>query len=145
MSLSRIPISRDRLEAVRRRLDAWRRTRRGRERIPDRLWTAAVQMAGVYGLCITARTLRLDYVALKRHVESARRQGPPGPEPAMSFVEVRPPEPTAAPECLLELEDPRGVKMRIHLQGVALPDVVALSQCLWSGEVRPGASRRRPA
>jgi hypothetical protein len=145
MSLSRTPISRDRLENVRRRLDAWRRTRCGRERIPERLWTAAVQMAGVYGLCITARTLRLDYVALKRHVESARRQGPPGPEPAMSFVEVRPPEPTAAPECLLELEDPRGVKMRIHLQGVALPDVVALSQCLWSGEVRPGASRRRPA
>ena len=145
MSLSRTPISRDRLDAVRRRLDGWRRTRRGRERIPERLWTAAVQMAGVYGLCITARTLRLDYVALKRHVESARRQGPPGPEPAMSFMELRPPERTAAPECLLELEDPRGVKMRIHLQGVALPDVVALSQCLWSGEVRPGASRRRPA
>jgi len=145
MKSCRANVAPARLETVRRRLDAWRRSRRGRERIPEPLWNLAVQMAGVYGLCITARTLRLDYVALKRHVESARRQGPPGPEPAMAFVEVRPPEPTAAPECLLELEDPRGVKMRIHLQGVALPDVVALSQCLWSGEVRPGASRRRPA
>ena len=132
MSLSRTPISRDRLEAVRRRLDAWRRTRCGRERIPERLWTAAVQMAGVYGLCITARTLRLDYVALKRHVESARRLGPPGPEPAMSFMEVRAPEPAAVPGCLLELEAPDVASMRVQLQGVQVPDLTSLSGSFWS-------------
>ena len=134
MSLSRTPISRDRLDAVRRRLDAWRRTRCGHERIPDRLWTAAVQMAGVYGLCTTARTLRLDYVALKRHVESARRQGPPGPEPAMSFVEVLPSERTSVPECILELENPSGAKMRVHLKGIPVPDLTALSRSFWSAK-----------
>jgi len=60
-----------RLEAGRLRFERWRRTRTGRSRIPERLWTSAVRLAGAYGLCRTARTLHLDYNALKRRVERA--------------------------------------------------------------------------
>ena len=51
---------------VRRRFELWRGTRRGRGRIPERLWTSAVKLAATYGLCRTARTLRLDYNAPRR-------------------------------------------------------------------------------
>ena len=134
MKSCRANVAPARLETVRRRLEAWRRSRRGRERIPEPRWNLAVQMAGVYGLCTTARTLRLDYVVLKRRVESAHRQSPPRPEPAMSFVEVLSPERTSVPECILEMENPSGAKMRVHLKGIPVPDLTALSRSLWNAK-----------
>ena len=84
-----------RFEAVRRRFELWRRTRQGRARIPERLWTSAVKLAATYGLCRTARTLGLDYNALKQRVESAdnarllgdRRQGGAAVERPVDRVE----------------------------------------------------------
>ncbi|MCP5112320.1 MAG: hypothetical protein GY953_15960 [bacterium] len=134
-----------RFEAVRRRFELWRSKRQGRERIPERLWTAAVKLAATYGLASTARTLRLDYYALKKRVEasgssdapagSMPRQRPPTPnasiakastqDPATTFVELTSLEPAGASECTVELEHPRGTKMRIRLTGRQSPEVVA--------------------
>jgi hypothetical protein len=138
-----------RLEAGRRRFERWRRTRRGHSRIPEPLWTSAVKLAGAYGLCRTARTLGLDYNALKRRVASARlgdsprgktagakaaRQKTAAQETATAFVELVPPERACLPECIVELEDPRGAKMRIHVKGVEAPDLAALSRSFWGIE-----------
>ena len=134
-----------RFEAVRRRFELWRSKRQGRERIPERLWTAAVKLAATQGLWPTARTLRLDYYALKKRVENAGpgdapagsipRQRPPAPntsitkasarDPATTFVELTPLEPLGASECVVELEHPRGTKMRIRLNGRQNLEVVA--------------------
>lgn len=190
------------LKAGRRQFERWRRTRVGHSRIPDDLWALAVELAGVHGLCRTARMLRLDYNALKRHVASAgvtvsalkrhvasggvtasrldpvrgrkvrgRRALIPNqrmvqhddgdfgsttcdPHPAqraaaMTFVELPPlgrpgPHTPGTPSggfspdfpveregarCLIELEDARGAKMRIHLTGHSNSEVVmAVSQ-----------------
>ena len=35
-------------------------------------------------------------------------------------------------ECTLELEDAAGAKMRVHLKGVATPDLAALSRSFWN-------------
>jgi hypothetical protein len=124
-----------RLEAGRRRFERWRRTRKGHSRIPESLWTSAVKLAGAYGLCRTARTLRLDYNALKRRLNSARVQGASGQETAMPFVELGPATSAFSPECVVELEDPRGRKMRIHLSGHQNPEVVtAVSQVFFGAE-----------
>ena len=53
-----------RLKAGRLRFEQWRMARKGRSRIPERLWTSAVRLAKAYGLCRTAWTLGLDYNAL---------------------------------------------------------------------------------
>jgi len=138
-----------RLEAGRRRFERWRRTRKGHSRIPEPLWTSAVKLAGAYGLCRTARTLGLDYNALKRRVASARPGDSPGGktagakaarrktaarEPATAFVELAPPQRACLPECIVELEHPRGAKMRIHLKGAEDPDLAALSRSFWGIE-----------
>jgi hypothetical protein len=60
-----------RLEAVQRRFERWRRTRKVRSRIPESLWGSAVKLAGTYGIHRTARALRVDYYALKKRVEGA--------------------------------------------------------------------------
>jgi hypothetical protein len=131
-----------RLETGRRRFERWRRTRKGHSRIPDPLWTSAVKLAGAYGLCRTARTLGLDYNALKRRVASTRPGDSLGPktvgakaarqETATAFVELVPPQRAGLPECIVELENPRGAKMRIHVKGNQTPDVVtAVSRVLF--------------
>jgi len=122
-----------RLEAVRRRFELWRTTRKGHSPIPDPLWASAVKLAGVYGLCRTARTLGLDYNALKRRVGSADPDAARGEAPAMTFVELAPAAQAGLPECIVELEDPRGTKMRIQIRGSQGPEVVtAVSRVFWS-------------
>ncbi len=121
------------LEKVRGRFDEWRRTRKVRTRIPDPLWAAAVKMAERYGVHRTARALRIDYYGLKKRVEEkAASSSVAGvAENVAAFVELAGPLPTGPGECLVELEDVGGAKMRVHLTGVEAPDLVALSRSFW--------------
>lgn len=116
-----------RLETGRRRFERWRRTRKSHSRIPERLWASAVKLAGAYGLCRTARTLGLDYYALKKRLNSTAPHDSSGQQTATPFVELLPPQPL--PECIVQLEHPRGAKMRIRLTGHQSSEVVtAVSQ-----------------
>ncbi len=138
------------LETLRRRFDRWRRSRKRGSPTPDRLWRPAVQAAGVYGLNRTATALRVNYHALKKQVERAASGGDlPAEAGAASgdasdslvvsgdgratatFLELAAPASRNAGECILELENPGGAKMRIHLKGVEVPDLVALSRGFW--------------
>ncbi len=135
------------LTGMRQRFEAWRRNRQGRSHIPERLWASAVKAAATYGLCRTARTLRLDYSALKRHVavsggaapgpRTDQRRGAtlgPAPDDGAPFIELAPPARHVGSECLLELEDAGGAKLRLYLKGAVLPDLAALSRSFWSAE-----------
>jgi hypothetical protein len=127
------------LESTRRRFDRWRQTRDGLSRIPEALWAAAVKAAGTYGLHPTVRALGLDYNSLKRHVEAAPSRPGLDEEGVATFVELPPPVSMGPSECVLELEDPGGAKMRIHLKGMPAPDLTALSQSFWSLRPQRGA------
>lgn len=123
------------LESSRRRFEQWRQRRKGHSRIPDALWAEAVTLAGRYGVSRTARTLRVGYRSLQQRVE--RKTGclvsssPLLGKPA--FLELAIPSQAGAGECLLEWEDAAGAKMRLHLKGVEVPDLVALSRSFWEG------------
>ncbi len=106
-----------RLEAARRRFEHWRQTRKRRSPIPDKLWSCAVELSTMYGIARTAKALRLNGDTLRKHAASAGSNGSPAPAAATRFVEmIRPREP-CSPECVVELENPRGAKMRIQLAG----------------------------
>ncbi len=122
------------LDATRRRFERWRRSRTARSRIPDALWTSAVQAAGRYGLYRTTQALRLDYYALKKRVADAASDGEPGREAVASFLELPALVSDGVSECIVELEDPGGAKMRLHLKGGAVPDVAALARSFWGVE-----------
>ena len=109
-----------RLEAVRARFEDWRSTRTGADRIPESLWKAAVGCAGRFGLYSTVRALGLDYNSLKRRVAARTEDSSP------AFVEVLAPGGIAPAECVLEVENRRGAKLRIHLRGGAVPDLALL-------------------
>jgi hypothetical protein len=101
--------------------------------MPDSLWAAAVKVAGTYGICRTAKALRVDYYSLKKRVEQdSAIAGPPEGGAVATFLELAPPAAVPAGECTLELEDADGAKMRVHLKGFAAPDLMALSRSFWS-------------
>jgi hypothetical protein len=122
------------LEGVRRRFEQWRETRGGRARIPDSLWASAARLAGRYGISRTAIALRVNSSRLKRHLE--RRAAAVSDESetnaAAGFVELTPFASGGSCECLLELEDVGGAKMRVQLKGIAVPDLAAISQSFWT-------------
>ena len=124
-----------RLEALRRQFKQWRRTRKIRSRIPEPLWSAAVKLAEAHGIHPTAKALGIDYYSLKKRLEkkSASRLKAASVNGA-AFVELAAPAQMAVQECILELEDIEGTKMRIHLKGIEAPDLTALSRSLWGVE-----------
>ena len=116
------------LQELSRQIEQWRNTRPHRMPMPDPLWTLAATLGRKYGVARVARFLRLDYYCLKERVQ------PPEvtvPESGPTFIEL--PNPTAVPvsECSIELEHPRGSRMRIHVKGAALPDLAALTRTFW--------------
>ena len=122
-----------RLEKLRQRFERWRGTHKARSRIPVGLWASAVKMAGTFGLHRTARALRLDYYAFKKRIERQPAIAPKPPEKtASTFWELPLPASAGDCECTLELEDAAGAKMRVHLKGVATPDLAALSRSFWN-------------
>jgi hypothetical protein len=109
------------------------------------LWAAAAQAAATYGLCRTARTLGLDYTALKRHrVAGGKADSNPGPgracvgvheQPGLggaTFVELPAIASGGGCECVMEWEDPGGARMRVELKDVQPAHLAALSRSFWS-------------
>ena len=121
-----------RLVRAQERFEKWRRTHKGYRCLPDSLWSAAVKLAGLYGVNRTAHALRLEYNGLKKRLEATVSADPPTPNP--TFVQLLGSELTAAAECVLECEDARGTKLRLHFKGPQLPDLAALSRALWNGD-----------
>jgi len=119
------------IESVRQRLERWRRNRKQRSPIPEPLWVSAADLARRYGLAKTARALRLDYYSLKERIEAGDRQGSREMNARPAFVELVPQTAAAVSECTMELEDPSGARMRIHLKGAAVPDLTDLSNSFW--------------
>lgn len=114
------------IDEVRSRFEAWRQNRQGRERIPDELWSAAIELARKNGINQTAAELHLDGGKLKRLMAGKVTSGKSAP----AFVELLPPRGVSLPECSIELEGRRG-KIRIQLKGASASDLAGLSRALW--------------
>ena len=115
------------LDEVRTRFENWRQNRRGKQPIPDELWSAAIEVALRDGVYPTAAALHLDGGKLKRRMMAA--DSVPGKAMPPTFVELMPPA-VELRECTIELEGRKG-KLRIHWKGATSADVAALSRALW--------------
>jgi len=119
------------VSALLQRLDAWRRSRAKLGPIPPVLWREAAALARVHGIHPIARSLGLDYNALKRQMGAeagAALEATPAARPA--FVEVAlVPSPPPPAECTAELDRPDGARMRVKL--AHREDLVALAESFW--------------
>jgi hypothetical protein len=89
-------------------------------------------MAGRYGISRTANALGVNYQALKNRLgRTAAAASGQEAEGEARFIELTPFPPGGTSECLLEWEDAGGAKMRVRLQGMGMPDLVALGRSFW--------------
>jgi hypothetical protein len=112
---------------VRTRFENWRQNRKGKARIPDELWSAAVEVARRDGVNQTATVLHLDGGKLKRRMMGA---GSAADKTAPAFVEMMVPHAAVPSECTIELEGRKG-KLRIHWMGATAADLAGLTRALW--------------
>jgi len=127
----------DRLSEVRRQFERWRKNRPRGTRIPEELWQAATEVGCEVGVSKTAQVLSLDYYVLRRRTESvleerpAREAQPQEALPEGGFLEIPLCAPSS-PQCILEIEDPRGARLRVELRGATPAHLETLARTIWS-------------
>lgn len=122
--------SRDILSEVQSQFECWRRSRNRGTRIPEALWRAAIETARKHGVSKTTQVLGLDYYALKKRLESPLEVSGSEPVAGREFLEI--PLFASAPDCVLEMADAEGARLRVELRGSAAAHCEALAQALWS-------------
>jgi hypothetical protein len=119
------------LSQLHRQLDSWRQSQPQCSGLPEAVWASAATLATTHGVSCVARTLGLGYIKLKQRVTqapgvSARTTPPP------AFVELQVDDSLrgASQSCRIELSDPAGGRMTVHLPCDA-PTVLGLAQAFW--------------
>ena len=122
----------DTLSDVQSQFERWRKSRKRGTRIPETLWRSAVEAAGEHGVSKTAQVLSLDYYRLKERLESTAELSAPEPTAGrgQEFLEI--PLFASAPDCVLEMADAAGSRLRVELRGSAAAHCEALAHSLWS-------------
>jgi hypothetical protein len=109
------------LEAVAEHFEQWRRNKKKGERIPEKLWSEAIDLVDRYGVSQVTWTLRLSGTDLnKRRGIVGTGQRRRSQDTKAAFVEIEPavvqravgPPASAAP--WMELQRPDGLRLRIH-------------------------------
>ncbi len=121
------------MEPVRSQLEAWRRTRKKGEHIPEDLWQAMGELARSFGVGRVSGALGVGYHALKERARGLEQSVGAGNNSAV-FVEL--PMPGAVPQsdCVVELEDGRGAKMTLRLGLGSGTQVLSIVQAFWGRE-----------
>ena len=104
-------------------LQQFRASHAPRTKIPATVWQSAAELARCHGLYVVARSLKLDYCTLKKHVNGSpesrarlRKKSQP------KFLELVGATHQSVDEYLIEFESARGRKLRIHCKTNTPPD-----------------------
>jgi hypothetical protein len=126
---------RDDVGQVRRRFAEWRSTHAVRSRLPEELWAAAAELAQHDGISATARALDVDKPSLRKWTERLHPQRQPRPRKSPqkqratampAFVELLASGSSTATSCLVEVESPRGAKLRLELKAIPTRELAEL-------------------
>jgi hypothetical protein len=124
------------LSLLKEQFEQWRAGRRVGQRIPPQLWEGAVSASAEHGAYRVSRELGLDYAVLKRRAAPVAQDAPSNVMRAPEFVELfaatGPSIAARAAECVVELANARGAKMRVELSGNALVSLPALCSAFWA-------------
>src|SRR5579863_5712990 len=126
-------LDREDVEQVRRRFAEWRGTHAVRSRLPEELWAAAAELARRDGIDATAEALDVDKPSLRKWADRLQPQRQPRARrlkrrasAVPAFVELLASGSSAATSCLVEVESPRGGKLRLELKAIPTSEVAEL-------------------
>jgi len=120
------------LESVREQFEKWRQTKgKPREVIPEYLWEEAAKLRDKYPLSRISKALRVNQTDLKRRVMGQKAESVAKEQCAPLFVELDCIDPFCGSECIVEIEDAFGSKMRMRFKGKVDLDLLELSRAFW--------------
>jgi len=122
-----------RLNKVKSEFKIWRTTRKNRNPIPADLWEHAVELYPAFTISKISTTLAISYTDLKQRVHqkpenfsASQDEKPP------TFIELGFPAPSSSiSECVVEMEDSSGAKMRMCFRGRTDFDLLELGKSFW--------------
>jgi len=118
------------LSEVKEQFKTWRKTRKSLRPIPKKLWAAAVSLTTQHCLSQISKELVLDYSALKKRAAIKNKDSTASMSPS-DFMEVNLEPPAAVSECIVEMQDIVGAKMRMHFRGKTDFDLLQLAKAFW--------------
>jgi hypothetical protein len=108
-------------------LQQFRSSHPPRTKLPQSVWQSAVELARCHGIYVVARSLKLDYCTLKKHVGGSPESPFRGRKKAPTkFVELMGAARASVDEYVIEFESARGRKLRIQCKSNTPPDWPAL-------------------
>ena len=134
MNHKNLPARKKSLARVQKQFHVWRSSRQRGTAIPQRLWQAAAELSEQHSVSKIAETLGLDYVKLRERIESSRSMENEQAWPGVAgngFVEVGAVPGTSNIECLVEVEDGTGRKLKMRLIGTNGVEAAEIARVLW--------------
>ena len=119
------------LGEVKEQFKTWRRTRKSLRPIPEKLWAAAVNLTAYHSISQIAKELVVDYSVLKRRVQLKNKDAAASTN-SLDFIELNLEPPAAVAECIVEMQDRLGSKMRMHIRGQTEFDPLQLAKLFWT-------------
>ena len=119
------------LGEVKEQFKTWRRTRKSLQPIPEKLWAAAVKLTAYHSISQIAKELVVDYSVLKRRVKLKNKDAAASTNPP-DFIELNLEPPAAVSECIVEMQDRLGLKMRMHFRGQTDVVLLELAKLFWT-------------
>ena len=119
------------LSEVKEQFKTWRRTRKSLQPIPEKLWAAAVKLTAYHSISQIAKELVVDYSVLKRRVQLKNKDAAASTNPP-DFIELNLEPPAAVSECIVEMQDRLGLKMRMHFRGQTDVVLLELAKLFWT-------------
>ena len=118
------------LSEVKEQFKIWRRTRKSPRPLPEKLWQAAVSLTATHSISKISKELALDYSALKKRVP-IQKKSTADKTNSSGFIELNLEPPAAVSECIVEMQDNLGAKMRMHIRGKTDFDLLELTKVFW--------------
>jgi hypothetical protein len=118
------------LSEVKEQFRKWRRTRKSPRPMPEELWQAAVSLSANHSIRQISRELIIDYSTLKKRAQNKKKKAV-AKVSRPDFIELDLASPRTIPECIIELEDAFGAKMRMHVKNKTDIELLEFVKAFW--------------
>jgi hypothetical protein len=123
------------LEEVKEAFEKWRGERKSkRTPIPEELWKKAAELTANYSVCQVVRSLRLSYSDFKKHTIIPEHKRNVKKDHKAAFVEILPLPELSDCECIMEMENGKGVKLKLTFKKNSGAHLERIMHAFWEGK-----------
>ena len=120
------------LETARTQFENWRSGKKSpREPIPRNLWETAIELSYKYSINKVSKCLRLNFTDLKKRIYGKEYRSVTQRQPEM-FIELPWEKAGVQSECIIEMQDQSGCRMKMCFRGETRLDLLELGKSFWN-------------